>query len=154
MKLIKIDKLAEVRLTYKTKVKPSDRIQINKSIDAYHIFIDRWNKDTLEHIEEFKILLINRSNKVLGMASISSGGTTGTVTDVKLILQYALKTNAKGIILCHNHPSGNLNPSESDLKTTKKIKESAIIMDMEVLDHIIIIPNEINYYSFADEGIM
>jgi DNA repair protein RadC len=147
----KYNKVAEVRLIYKTKVKPSERLQIKSSIDAYNIFLQGWNQDTLEHIEEFKILLLNRSNKVLGTAPISLGGTAGTVTDVKIIMQYALKTNAQGFIICHNHPSGNSQPSESDKKITRKIKEASEFLDMQLMDHIIITPNE-GYYSFADNG--
>jgi DNA repair protein RadC len=147
------NKVAEVRLIYKTKVKPSERLQIKSSIDAYIILIQGWNQDTLEHIEEFKILLLNRSNKVLGIATISIGGTSGTVTDVKIILQYALKTNAQGIIIGHNHPSGNNEPSESDKKITHKIKEATELLDMHLMDHIIIIPHD-GYYSFADNGIL
>jgi DNA repair protein RadC len=150
----KPNRVAEVRLTYKTKVKPSDRIQIKQSKDAYNVFMEKWNPDTLEYVEEFKVILLNRSNKVLGIAPISIGGTAGTVTDVKIILQYALKTNASGIIICHNHPSGTISPSESDRKITQKIKDAAAIMDMQLLDHLIIIPGEITYYSFADEGIL
>lgn len=149
----KINKVAEVRLVYKTSVKPSERLQVKTSNDAYNIFIQGWNQDTLEHIEEFKILLLNRSNKVLGTAPISFGGTAGTVTDVKIILQYALKTNAHGIILCHNHPSGNNQPSESDKKITQKVKDAAGIMDIQLIDHIIITPHE-GYYSFADDGLI
>ncbi|MCE5347160.1 MAG: JAB domain-containing protein [Bacteroidales bacterium] len=148
-----INKVAEVRLSYKTKVNPSDRPVIKQSKDAYDIFISQWNPDTLEYVEEFKILLLNRANKVLGTASISLGGTAGTITDVKIILQYALKTNALGLIACHNHPSGNLNPSESDSKLTKKLKDAATIMDIQLLDHIIIAPGG-GYYSFADEGML
>lgn len=147
------NKVAEVRLTYKSKVKPSDRLQVKQSKDAYDIFFSRWNLDTIEHVEEFKILLLNRSNKVLGTAPISLGGTSGTVTDVKIILQYALKINAQGIIICHNHPSGALNPSESDTKITHKISEAAKLLDIQLLDHIIITPHE-GYYSFADNGIL
>ena len=116
-------KVAEVRLIYKTKIRPSDRVRIKTSTDAHNIFIQGWNQDTLEHVAEFKILLLNRSNMALGTSQISLGGTAGTVTDVKLIFQYALKTNAQGIIICHNHPSGNNQPSESD----KKITDSGIL---------------------------
>lgn len=94
---------------------------------------------------------LNRSNAVLGILSISKGGISGTVTDVRLIFQGALKTNASGIIVCHNHPSGNANPSESDRKITQKIKEAGNLMDIQLLDHIIILPVE-GYYSFADDG--
>ena len=98
-------------------------------------------------------MLLTRSNKVLGIASISKGGISGTVTDVRIILQAAIKSNASGLIVCHNHPSGNLNPSESDTKLTQKIKESGNIMDIQLLDHLIITPDE-SYYSVADEGLL
>lgn len=83
--------------------------------------------------------------------SVSKGGISGTLTDVRLIFQGALKTNASGIIVCHNHPSGNAYPSESDRKITQKIKEAGNLLDIQLLDHLIILPVE-GYYSFADEG--
>jgi DNA repair protein RadC len=94
---------------------------------------------------------LTRSNKVLGIASISEGGLSATVTDVRIILQYAIRANASGIIICYNHPSGNLQPSESDLVIIWKVKDSAKLMDIQLLDHLIIIP-EGRYYSMADEG--
>src|SRR5450759_4353044 len=90
--------VAEVSLTYVTKVK--------RSRDAQKIFFDSWNQNTIEHKETFKMLLLNRANKVLGITTISEGGLSGTVTDVRLIYQYAIKGNASGIIIAHNHPSG------------------------------------------------
>ena len=96
-------------------------------------------------------MLLTRSNKVLGIASISKGGINGTVTDVRIILQFAIKANASGIIICHNHPSGNVQPSESDTAITRKIKESGNVMDIQLLDHLIIVP-EGKFYSMADEG--
>jgi DNA repair protein RadC len=98
------------------------------------------------------MLLLNRANKVLGITTISEGGLSGTVTDVRLIYQYAIKGNASGIIVCHNHPSGNQNPSESDLKITQKIKEAGNLLDIQLLDHIILTPERDLYRSFADEG--
>ena len=145
--------VSEVILIYKTKVKPKDRAKITSSKDAYQLLFDSWNKNTIEYVEEFKLLLMNRSNAVLGILSVSKGGISGTVTDIRIIFQAAIKTNASGIIVCHNHPSGNLNPSESDTKITRKIKEAGTIMDIQLLDHIIILPIE-GYYSFADEGIL
>ena len=115
--------------------------------------MENWDLDSIEHIEEFKLMLLTRSNKVLGIAAISKGGINGTVTDVRIILQYAIKANASGIIICHNHPSGNLQPSESDMAITRKIKESGALMDIQLLDHLIIIP-EGRYYSIADEGLL
>jgi DNA repair protein RadC len=111
--------------------------------------MENWEQDSIEHIEEFKLMLMTRSNKVLGIASISKGGISGTVTDVRIILQYAIKANASGIIICHNHPSGNAQPSESDLTITRKIKESGMVMDIQLLDHLIIVP-EGAYQSMAD----
>src|SRR5450759_3390254 len=114
--------VAEVSLTYVTKVKPSEWLAIKNSHDAHKIFFDSWDTATIEHKETFKMLLLNRANKVLGITTLSEGGLSGTVTDVRLIYQYAIKGNASGIIVAHNHPSGNQNPSESDLKITQKIK--------------------------------
>jgi DNA repair protein RadC len=98
-------------------------------------------------------MLMTRSNKVLGIASISKGGISGTVTDIRIILQYAIKANASGIIICHNHPSGNAQPSESNLTITRNIKDSVNVMDIQLLNHLIIVP-EGSYYSMADEGII
>jgi len=141
--------IAEVELTYKTKVKASERPQIKDSRDAFELLYLSWNLDSIEHIEEFKIMLLNRCNKVLGIATISKGGISGTVIDVKLILQYAIKANASAIIISHNHPSGGKEPSEADISITKRIKEAGNIMDLKLLDHIILIPEE-EFYSMAD----
>ena len=148
-----IKNVSEVHLTYKTKVNPKDRTRVTSSKDAYKLLFDSWNKNMIEHVEEFKLLLLNQSNAVLGILSVSKGGIFGTVTDVRLIFQGALKTNASGIIVCHNHPSGNLNPSESDTKITQKIKEAGNIMDIQLLDHLIITAED-SYYSFADNGLL
>jgi len=145
--------ISEVKLIYRTKVKASDRPQIKCSRDAYELLLATWDQDAIEHVEHLKLMLLNRSNKVLGIAEISKGGLSGTVTDVRVILQYVIKSNASGIIVCHNHPSGNVQPSESDLNLTRKIKDSAALMDIQLLDHLIIIP-EGGYYSVADEGII
>lgn len=115
--------------------------------------MENWDQDSIEHIEEFKLLLMNRSNSVLGILPVSKGGISGTVTDIRLIYQGAIKANASGIIVCHNHPSGNLNPSESDTKLTHKIKEAGLLMDIQLLDHLIIISDG-GYYSFADNGLL
>ena len=144
--------VAEVSLTYVTKVKPSERAAIKNSHDAHKIFFDSWNQNTIEHKETFKMLLLNRANKVLGITTISEGGLSGTVTDVRLIYQYAIKGNASGIIIAHNHPSGNQNPSESDQKITQKIKEAGNLLDIQLLDHIILTPEREIFRSLADEG--
>ena len=105
----------------------------------------------LKH-EEFWILLLNRSNQVIDQVRISQGGVSGTVTDVRLILNAAVEKLASGIILAHNHPSGNLSPSEADLKITRKIKDAAILLDLSLLDHLIV--SDQGYLSLADDNLM
>lgn len=102
--------------------------------------------------ENFCILLLNRANKVLRAVKISDGGITGTVVDPRKVFKIALDNNATSIILGHNHPSGQLAPSDADIKLTRKLKEAGEMLDLPVLDHLII--GDGNYYSFADEGIM
>lgn len=145
--------IAEVTLSYKSTVKASERPKIKCSLDAFKLFKESWNPETVEFLEEFKMLILNRSNAVLGIMAVSKGGISGTVTDVRLIYQAAIKANASGIIVCHNHPSGNLNPSESDTKITQKIKEAGKLMDVQLLDHLIL-TTEGDYYSFADNGLL
>ncbi len=144
--------VAEIELVYKSKVKASQRPQISTSKDCYEVLKQLWNESKLELLEQFKILLLNRANKVLGVYEVSSGGITGTVADPRLILTAALKANAVGIILAHNHPSGSLKPSRQDEELTAKIKHAATFLDIKVLDHIIICSE--SYFSFADEGLL
>ena len=145
--------ISEVRLVYRTKIKASERLQVKCSKDAFDIFMENWDLDSIEHIEEFKLLLMNRSNSVLGILTVSKGGISRTITDIRLIYQAAIKVNASGIIVCHNHPSGNLNPSESDAKLTQKIKQAGLLMDIQLLDHLILTMDG-SYYSFADNGLL
>ena len=102
--------------------------------------------------EEFWILFLNRSNRVINRMKLSQGGISGTVTDVRMVMKKAIEYLSSGIIVCHNHPSGNLNPSESDSKITQKIKEAGNLMDIQLLDHLII--SDKDYYSFADNGLL
>lgn len=104
------------------------------------------------HYEVFAVIFLNRANKINHFEIISRGGITGTVADPRVILKKALEEDATSIVLCHNHPSGNLQPSLADEELTKKIKEAASYMDIKVIDHIIV--SEDGYYSFADEGIL
>jgi DNA repair protein RadC len=123
--------------------------QIRSSKDVSDIFQPLLSD--LMH-EEFWILFLNRSNKVITQMKLSQGGLSGTVTDVRMIMKKAVECLASGIIVCHNHPSGNLNPSESDSKITQKIKEAGNLMDIQLLDHLII--SDKDYYSFADNGLL
>jgi DNA repair protein RadC len=126
-----------------------ETIQIKCSHDVADIFQPILSD--LAH-EEFWILFLNRSNKVINRMKLSQGGLSGTVTDVRMVMKKAIEYLASGIIVCHNHPSGNLNPSESDSKITQKIKEAGGLMDIQLLDHIIVSGND--YYSFADNGML
>ena len=125
------------------------RKKITGSRDVYSCF--RPSLGDLKH-EEFWILLLNRANHVLDRIRISQGGITGTVIDARIILKHAIERLACSIILCHNHPSGNLKPSDADISITRKIHESCRTMDIQVLDHIIIADN--SYFSFSDEGLI
>lgn len=101
--------------------------------------------------EEFWVLFLNNSNNVITKSQLSKGGISGTIVDVRLVFKLAMENGATGLILCHNHPSGNLTPSDADKQITKKIKQAGESLDVKVLDHLII--TESKYYSFVDEGI-
>ena len=101
---------------------------------------------------EYLVILLNRANKVLGIIEISIGGTAATIADPKVIFVAALKSAANGIIIVHNHPSGQLKPSTADIELTRKIKEGGRLLDVSVLDHLIL--SRDGYYSFADEGMI
>jgi DNA repair protein RadC len=144
--------VSEIELIYKTKVKTSERPHITSSKNAYNLIVNNWDSNKIEFFEQFKILLLNQSNKVLGIYEVSSGGITGTHVDIRLVFSAALKANAVGLIMVHNHPSGKTVPSEADRQITKKIYEAGKLLDIAVLDHLIITSE--SYYSFADEGIL
>lgn len=144
--------VAEIQLSYKSKVKPSQRPFISSSKDAFAILLQGWDDEKLEFVEQFKILLLNRANRVLGIYEASTGGVAGTVADPRLIFAAAIKSGASSIILAHNHPSGNPNPSEADIKLTRKLVEGGKFLEIPVLDHIIVTSE--GCYSFADEGLL
>jgi DNA repair protein RadC len=145
-------KVSEVELIYRSKVKASQRPRIMDSKGAYDLLIRYWDMDKIELQEEFKILLLNQANRVLGIFSLSIGGITGTVADPRLIFGAAIKACSTSIILSHSHPSGNLRPSRADEELTNKIKQAGSFLDIRVADHIII--SKESYFSFADEGLL
>ena len=142
--------ISEVKMSYSIKVPRKDRPSISCSQDANKI--SRLFYENIEHRESFYLILLDRSNRTLGFNRISEGGISGTITDIRLILQCAILTNSSAMVLIHNHPSGNTKPSEADLKVTKKIKDAAKLMDIAVLDHIILTAD--TYFSFADENLI
>jgi DNA repair protein RadC len=141
--------MAALELGLRRRDNSNEEVKIKSSQDAYvlvkHMFQD------LQH-EEFWIILLSKSSKVLAIKNIGKGGTDSTIVDTKLIFKTALEHLASSIILCHNHPSGNLNAIPSDIGLTKKIKEAAKNLDIEILDHVIF--GNLSYYSFADQGIL
>jgi DNA repair protein RadC len=144
--------VAEIKLSYNNPVKPSLRPKIKCSEDAFKILFRNWNLENLGFLEEFKVMLLNRANQVIGICQIGVGGTNSVTADPKLIIATAIKGNASGIILAHNHPSGNLKTSEQDRRLTKRVKEVCDFLDINLLDHVIL--TEEGYFSFAEEGLL
>ena len=125
------------------------REKVITSKDAFDVFHSQFID--LPH-EEFHVILLNRSNNIIAKVFVSRGGVSGTIVDPKLIFKSALQHLASSIVLCHNHPSGNLKPSAEDVTLTKKLKEAGTMLEIPILDHIII--TDTSYFSFADEGMM
>lgn len=144
--------VAEIQLTYKNKVKAKDRPKITCSVDAYKVFESNWSEQ-MGLLEEFNLLLLDVANRAIGLCSISKGGVSGTVVDLKIVFSAALKGRASAIILAHNHPSGNLRPSSADIELTKKFEQAGKVLDIKVLDHLILSPDG-GYYSFGDEMLL
>ena len=145
--------VSEVQLHYQSKIKPSERTKITTATDIYNIMQNIPElMQNIEYKELFYAIYLNNANKVLSVLKISEGGTSSTVVDVKNILQGAILQNASAVILCHNHPSGNLKPSKQDIFLTQNVKEACKLFDLKLLDHIVITSE--NYYSFTNESII
>lgn len=140
--------LTEILISYKNK--NQDAVKVSSSVDVYNFILNHWDDDTLDIQENVKMLLLNSSNTILGVYDVSKGGINSTVIDLRLVLSVALKCLASSIILVHNHPSGNINPSEQDREFTKKIKSACKFLEIQLFDHIIITRHD--YFSFADNG--
>ncbi|MCK5694056.1 MAG: DNA repair protein RadC [Bacteroidales bacterium] len=130
-------------------MKHVEKTSVKSSETVYKLFYPLMGD--LEH-EEFWLLMLNRANRVLGKYKVSQGGLSGTVIDTRIILKKALDILASSIIVCHNHPSGNKQPSDADLKITEKLKKAAEMLEIKLLDHVIIADK--SYFSFADEGLI
>lgn len=138
----------EIKLSYSRKGN-CERL-ITTSRDAFKIFKEHFDSDEMDYRESFFALYLNQANRVLGIKKISESGISSTIVDVRIIMQAALLCNASGIILAHNHPSGNLKPSQEDLNITQKIKEASEFLNIQLLDHCILTSTA--YISFADDG--
>ena len=145
-------KVAEVQLSYSNRIPSSKMPVVTSSSEAYQVIMDSWQNESLELFERFRVLLMNTGNRVMGVYEASSGGISGTVVDIRLLMVTALKATATGIIVFHNHPSGSLKPSTEDRKLTQKIHEAANYLDIRLLDHLIV--GWEGYLSFRDEGLL
>jgi len=146
-----LTQVAEIQVSYRPAI--SNKPIIKSALDAYVVLNEFYPENKIALQEMFIVAYLNRSNRIIGVYEVSTGGITGTVADVRIILGTALKVAATGIVLSHNHPSGNLVPSKADLELTQKIKEASRFLDITVTDHLIL-TYENKYYSFADEGIL
>lgn len=143
-----MNRISEIELHY--KYLSPEEVKVTSSLSAYEVLRSNWDANTIELQEEFKLLLLDRDNKVLGLYNLSKGGIAGTVVDIRLMMVVALKSKASAIILAHNHPSGNMKPSVNDRNLTKKIMDACRFLDIDLLDHIIL--SNKSYYSFKDSG--
>jgi len=142
--------ISEVQISYSSIIKARDRMKITGSNESYCAFKLFW--PAYDHIEYMYMLMLNRQNQVLGYHQISKGGMTGTIIDIRVVFQVALKACATSILVAHNHPSGNLEVSSADRKITQNLKEAGLILEIPLLDHLIL--SSEGYYSMADEGIL
>jgi DNA repair protein RadC len=147
-------KVAEIKISYQSKIAKKDRVQIKSANDAEKVFRNFISEDTIELFESFAIIVLNRANEVMGVFKVSDGATAGCVVDPKIIFSVALKSMAHGIILCHNHPSGNMKASQADLDITKKLVAGGKVLEISIHDHLILSPEQGVYLSFQAEGLM
>ena len=144
--------VCEVKISYRPTVKPCERPLLNSSRDIYKFLMENgvFDPSTIQYREFFKMILLNNAMRVLGVSHLSEGSVNQTVVDIRHIMQTAILSNSTGIVLCHNHSSGNLTPSVDDDRATRQIKEACKIFNIFLIDHLII--SSENYYSYADEG--
>ncbi len=146
------NEVSEIELLYRSKVKPALRPSVSKSQDAYSVLLHHWDLDKIELQEQFKVLLLNTANKVIGLYETSSGSGSGCLVDARLVFACALKANAHQLIICHNHPSGSLKASDADLNLTRRLVQAGKLLDIPVIDLLIITGD--GSLCFADEGLL
>ena len=145
-------KVAEVELVYRNKTKARERRRVITSQEAYDLFLQTWDDDKIELQEQFRIMLLDRGNRCMGISTIATGGISSCVVDLKIAFAAALKARASGIIMAHNHPSGETRPSEHDKRLTNIFAQAGGVLDIPVLDHIVVTKD--GYTSMADEGLI
>lgn len=146
---IQLSQVNEVTMVYRNKV--DTKPMVTTSAHAYDI-LQPFYEQCMELYEEFWVILLDRGNRAKAVYQVSKGGMHGTVCDPKLVFAAALKSAASSIVLSHNHPSGQLRPSEEDIKLTRKLAEAGKFLDLPIMDHLILSPT--GYYSFADNGML
>lgn len=142
--------LPKIKVSVTIENETESFFKIDSSKKASEIIRTIFNQDTFLWREEFFLICLNNSNEVIGYYKLSEGGITGTVVDVRMLFNIALKLSCTGILICHNHPSGKLIPSDADINITNKIKTGCGVFDISLVDHLIITKD--GYYSFNDEG--
>jgi len=145
-------RVSEIEISYKHKAPVNERINVSKSETAYEILKHSWDENKIELLEQFKILLLNGQNQCLGLSELATGAMDLCYVDQRLLFALALKAKAPRLILAHNHPSGQLKPSNADIALTKRLQQGGNILGIEITDHLIVASH--NYYSFADQGMM
>jgi DNA repair protein RadC len=144
--------IAEVQLIYKKPPSKAEPVIVTEAVTAYEVFKQTWDKNKIDLVEEFKVLLLRQNNSCIGVAHIATGGMSSVIADPRIIFATALKANAAAIILAHNHPSGNTKPSQQDMDLTDKLVEGGKLLDLKVLDHIILTSK--GYLSMGNNGFM
>ena len=146
------NKVNEIKISYRENSGVLKSEPLIRSDIAAALLYESWDKDTIGLHETFKVVLLNNSNRAKYIFTVSTGGITGTMVDLRILFAVVLKSLSTAIILAHNHPSGTRKPSKADMDITKQIQKAAEIFGVR-LDHLIILPNG-NYYSFADDCIL
>ncbi len=144
-----LEEVSEIEISYKPAI--GSKPEVTSSSDAYLILKEHYPENQIALKEYFVVMYLNQANKVIGVQKLSIGGLTSAVADVRLLFGTALKILATGIVISHNHPSGNTKPSLQDRNITKQISEAGRLLDIKLLDHLIITPDD-QYISMADNG--
>jgi DNA repair protein RadC len=144
--------VAEVELIYRNETLPENRVKVFSSSTAYEVLKQCWDRNKIELVEQFKIILLDYRSNCLGISEISTGGMNSCPIDMKIVFATALKAKASRIIAAHNHPSGNPHPSNDDIYMTKKLVEAGKTIGIDVVEHMIVTPY--SFYSFADNGLI
>lgn len=142
----------QIKLSYRNNVLPEKRLKITGTEKAYEILLSCWDRNRIELVEEVKMMVLDRRHHCLGVYALSTGGVSECIIDLKIVFSTALLARSSTIILTHNHPSGNLEPSFADKLITNKVAEGARMLDMTLMDHMIVTPH--HYYSFAENGLL